>query len=56
MPTEAGELLVGAYLELVINGEYKWRVKALRKLAETERQKTGNQAFRVLQIIGALRD
>ena len=45
-----------AGLELIVNGEYKRRVKALDKLAATKRQDTGNPFFRVLQILGALRD
>ena len=43
-------------LKLIINGEYKTRITKLSKLAETERQETGNPAFRMLQILAALRD
>ena len=43
-------------LKLVINGEYKRCVRELRKKARTERQDTGNPAFRVIQILGSLRD
>lgn len=43
-------------LELVINSEYKRRVGELQRKASQERQETGNPAFRLLQILGALRD
>ena len=43
-------------LELVINSEYKRRINALQQKASQERQDTGNPAFRLLQILGALRD
>lgn len=43
-------------LELVINSEYKCRIMELQQRAQKEQQDTGNPAFRVLQILGALRD
>lgn len=43
-------------LELVINGEYKRRVDELLDLAKTSSQDTGNQVFRVFQILKALND
>jgi hypothetical protein len=43
-------------LELVINGEYKSRVLALQQLAETSTHDARNPVFRVLQILGHLRD
>ena len=43
-------------LELVINAEYKRRVNELQQKAIKERQDTGNPAFRMLQILGALRN
>ena len=43
-------------LELVINGDYKRRVKELQGLAAKTTHDTGNPAFRMLQILGHLRD
>jgi hypothetical protein len=43
-------------LEVVINGEYKRRVDLLRQKARKEMQPTGNDAFRMLQILEAMRD
>ena len=43
-------------LQCVINGEYKNRVDLLQRLAKEQRQDVGNPVFRVLQILGALRD
>ncbi len=43
-------------LDLVINGEYKSRVTKLTDMAKSEKQDTGNPVFRILQILGALRD
>ena len=43
-------------LEVVINGEYKQRVDLLRHKARKEMQPTGNDAFRMLQILEAMRD
>ncbi len=43
-------------IELVINSEYKRRVIELQQKAGQEKQDTGNPAFRLLQILGALRD
>ena len=43
-------------LELVINSEYKCRVKKPQQKASQGKQDTGNPAFRLLQILGALRD
>ena len=42
-------------LELVINSAYKRRVNELQQKAIKEHQDTGNPAFRMLQILGALR-
>ena len=42
-------------LKLVINGAYKRCVGELQQMARNEHQDTGNPAFRVLQILGALR-
>jgi hypothetical protein len=43
-------------LELIINGEYKKRVLALQALAEKQTHDARNPVFRVLQILGHLRD
>ena len=43
-------------LQFVINAEYKRVVQDLRVKARNEQQDTGNPVFRVLQILGALRD
>ena len=43
-------------LKLVINGEYKRRVDQMLDLAKTSTQDTGNQVFRVFQILQALND
>ena len=43
-------------LEVVINGEYKRRVDLMREKARREKQPTGNDAFRMLQILEAMRD
>lgn len=43
-------------LELVINGVYKRRAHLLMDIASREKQDTGNPVFRVLQILGALRE
>jgi hypothetical protein len=43
-------------LQVVINGEYKRRVDLLRKRARKEQQPTGNDAFRMLQILEAMRE
>lgn len=43
-------------LELIINGEYKKRVLALQALAAKETHDARNPVFRVLQILGHLRD
>lgn len=43
-------------LELVINGCYTRRVNELQDKARKEKQDTGNPVFRVLQILGSLRD
>ena len=43
-------------LDKVINSEYKRRIKELEDRARNEHQETGNPAFRLLQILGALRD
>lgn len=43
-------------LDVVINGEYKSRVNMLRAKARREKQTTGNDAFRMLQILEAMRD
>jgi len=43
-------------LELIINGEYKKRVLALQDLAKKETHDARNPVFRVLQILGHLRD
>lgn len=43
-------------LTLVINGEYKRRVAILQERAQREKQPTENPAFRLLQILGSLRD
>jgi hypothetical protein len=42
-------------LELVINGQYKERIKLLIEKARKEKQDVGNPAFRVIQIIEAMR-
>ena len=41
-------------LDLIINGEYKRRVYEMLELAKDATQDTGNQVFRVFQILGAL--
>lgn len=43
-------------LELIINAEYKKRVLALQSLAEKETHDARNPVFRMLQILGHLRD
>ena len=43
-------------LELIINGEYKRRVEDMLDLAKTSTQDTGNQVFRVFQILRSLND
>jgi hypothetical protein len=43
-------------LEMVVNREYKRCVDELIEKAREERQDTGNPAFRLLQILGTLRD
>lgn len=43
-------------LELIINGECKERVLALQALAKKETHDARNPVFRVLQILGHLRD
>ena len=47
---------IGEDLTLVINPEYKQRVSLLQDKASKEHRDTGNPVFRVLQIMGALRD
>lgn len=42
-------------LELVINGEYAKRIEELREAARTRKNNEGNDAFRLLQILGHLR-
>ena len=42
-------------LQLVINHDYTLRIGELQEKARQEQQDTGNPAFRVLQILGALR-
>ncbi len=43
-------------LELIITGEYKRRIKELQMLAKKTTHNTGNQFFRMLQIMEHLRD
>ena len=43
-------------LQLIINGEYKRRVEELRSLAAETAYDARNPVFRVLQILGHLRD
>jgi hypothetical protein len=43
-------------LELIINGEYKKRVKKLRELAKEETYDARNPVFRMLQILEHLRE
>lgn len=43
-------------LELVVNGEYTQRVRALEQLAAKEHHDSGNPFFRTLQILKSLRD
>ena len=45
-----------AGLQLVINGAYKKKVKALLEMAAHEKQGTQNPVFRVFQILGSMRD
>jgi len=43
-------------LELVINGEYKKKIEELKELASQTTHDTRNPFFRMLQILGHLRD
>jgi len=43
-------------LELIINGEYKERINELMQLAKTTTHDSGNPFFRMLQIMGHMRD
>ena len=43
-------------LELIINGEFKSRIEAMRTLAAQTTHDTGNPFFRTLQILEHLRD
>ena len=43
-------------LKLIVNGEYKARIEALRTLAASTTTDMGNPVFRTLQILGHLRD
>lgn len=43
-------------LELVVNGEYKRRVAELAQCAGRQKEDIGNPAFRLLQVLEALRD
>lgn len=43
-------------LDKIINSEYRRRINEFEEWARKEQQDTGNPAFRLLQILGALRD
>lgn len=43
-------------LDLVINHDYTQKVKELQEKAHHEKHDTGNPVFRILQILGALRN
>lgn len=43
-------------LDLVVNGEYARRIRELQELATTNTEPTGNDAFRLLQILAHVKE